>query len=800
VLFVSLWFFLSPVYYTCDTLLNGGIDMMAPGRLVTKIYLIAALLCITLTLSVSTCGQSSPIRSDKVQSKPANLDFEEGDVGQVPLGWVSPTIEFGYTAKLIEENPKTGRRCVLLSSDPEAKPTGHGFGNVMQVIDAAPYRGKRVRFRGAVRAEANGREGKVQLWLRVDRSGSKRGFFDNTGDRLITSGQWQYYDIVGDIDEDAAVINIGMILIGKGKACLDSVSIEDLGELIILKEPPRVLSDRGLENMVAFTRLLGYVRHFHPSDEAAQTDWDSFAVEGVRAIEPAAGSTELVKRLEDIFRPIAPTLRIFMTGEKPPVIKELSPPADGASLQIISWRHHGFGNKNSSQPNRLYYSERVKKDLKEMPTDPGKLFITADLGGGVSCVLPLVLLVDEKGTLPRGTVDRKVAVKQVKYSGIDRATRLADVVLAWNVMQHFYPYFDVVKTDWNKALKDALTAAAENGDEAAFLQTMQRMIAELHDGHGNVFHSSDSGFYTIPAIWDWIEGRLVITHVAAEGAGGLQPGDIVLNVDGKPGRERLAEKETLISGATEQWRRYVALINLRRGDKDSEVKLDVETRSGERKSVLLRRSIPIRDLEEPRPAKITEIKPGIFYIDIERIVDGDFTAALPQLEKARGIIFDLRGYPQVSTLIIQHLADKPVNSARWNIPIVTTPDHKDMVEFDTNGRWTLEPKEPRLKAKIAFLTDGRAISYAESYMGIIEAYRLAEIVGEPTAGTNGDFNPFTLPGNYNVIWTGMKVLKHDGSQHHGVGILPTIPLSRTIKGVAERRDEQLERAIDVVSK
>ncbi len=30
----------------------------------------------------------------------------------------------------------------------------------------------------------------------------------------------------------------------------------------------------------------------------------------------------------------------------------------------------------------------------------------------------------------------------------------------------------------------------------------------------------------------------------------------------------------------------------------------------------------------------------------------------------------------------------------------------------------------------------------------------------------------------------MKVLKHDGSPHHGVGILPTVPVSRTQAGVA----------------
>jgi len=44
----------------------------------------------------------------------------------------------------------------------------------------------------------------------------------------------------------------------------------------------------------------------------------------------------------------------------------------------------------------------------------------------------------------------------------------------------------------------------------------------------------------------------------------------------------------------------------------------------------------------------------------------------------------------------------------------------------------------------------------------------------------------------------MKVLKHDGSRHHGVGIQPTIPVSRTIVGARGGRDERLERAIEAV--
>ncbi len=44
----------------------------------------------------------------------------------------------------------------------------------------------------------------------------------------------------------------------------------------------------------------------------------------------------------------------------------------------------------------------------------------------------------------------------------------------------------------------------------------------------------------------------------------------------------------------------------------------------------------------------------------------------------------------------------------------------------------------------------------------------------------------------------MLVLKHDGSRHHGIGIRPTVPVTRTRKGVAEGKDEILLRGIAVV--
>ena len=116
----------------------------------------------------------------------------------------------------------------------------------------------------------------------------------------------------------------------------------------------------------------------------------------------------------------------------------------------------------------------------------------------------------------------------------------------------------------------------------------------------------------------------------------------------------------------------------------------------------------------------------------------------------------------------------------------------------SESAWDLPPNKPRLSAEVAFLTDGRAISYAESILGIVEHYKMGEIVGGTTVGTNGNVNPFTLPGGHRVVWTGMRVLKHDGSQHHGVGIKPTIPVEPTPAGIAAGRDEVLDKTVDVL--
>ncbi len=735
-----------------------------------------------------------------------NADFEEGDVGAAPAGWMLTTK--GGTATVSADNPRRGKHCVRVGLG-ERVENPPRFQVLLQQFDAAPYRGKMIRFKAAVRIDAAGPLDQAQLWLRVDRAGGRPGFFDNMGDRPIRGKTWGDFEIVGDVAKDAELIVLGLIVSGSAPAWIDDVSLKALGDApTATAEPARPLAGRGLQNLVAFTRLLGYVRHFHPSDQAAEADWDRLAVEGMRAVESAGSPEELARRLQEFVRPVAPTVRVFVSGMVPPVPEELTTRPRGEGFRVVAWEHLGYGGTGLvSGMVSAYQSQRVRTKLEDgkLPAgrpDPAKPYF-ADLGGGVCCFVPVALYADEQGTLPLGKKPEKPG-RQARLSAEDRATRLAAVALAWNILQHFYPYFDVVQTDWPAALREALAAAAVDADERAFLRTLRLMIAALHDGHGNVVIANAPGAsrLTLPLVWDWVQGRLVITHVAEDApseAKSLKAGTVVVAIDGRPAADALAEAERAISGATEQWRRYRGLAELLAGEEAREVSLEVEDGEGRVRTVRVSRTQGNERLAEPRPPKIHEIEPGIFYVDVGRIDDRDFTEALPRLEKGKGIVFDFRGYPSRLSpfAFFPHLVDHQVTSQQWNFPVFTYPDQTDLT-FRRQGEWQISPRGPYFKAKRAFITDGRAISYAESCMGIIEHEKLGAIVGGPTAGTNGNINPVALPGGYRLIWTGMKVLKHDGSRHHGIGIQPTVPVSRTVEGVARGRDELLERAVEVV--
>jgi C-terminal processing protease CtpA/Prc len=195
---------------------------------------------------------------------------------------------------------------------------------------------------------------------------------------------------------------------------------------------------------------------------------------------------------------------------------------------------------------------------------------------------------------------------------------------------------------------------------------------------------------------------------------------------------------------------------------------------------------------------IGEIEEAIYYVSLSKASMSQIDEELEKIAAAKGVIFDLRGYPNSNHQVISHLLTEPDTSNQWRkTPKVIYPDQKKFLGYENYG-WNLKPAEPHIQGKVVFLTDARAVSYAEAVLSFIEHYDLAEIVGQPTGGVNGVTNTLLLPGRYFTTWTGKRIVKHDGSQHHLIGIQPTNPVNKTIQGVRDGQDEFMEKALEIL--
>ena len=376
--------------------------------------------------------------------------------------------------------------------------------------------------------------------------------------------------------------------------------------------------------------------------------------------------------------------------------------------------------------------------------------------------------------------------------------RLADVVVAWSVFRHFYPYWSDLRVDWDARLRPQLDAARDAAStRQAHLDAVRLLVADLDDGHGDVRDVAlPPRMALLPVQLRILADRLVVT---ASRVPSVPVGSVVTRIDGVPASTRVRTETRLASG-TPQWKRTRAEGALQLCRADVAVTWTIEPPSGEARDVTLPCTLAETRVAEARPDSIAELQPGLWYVDLTRVQAAQLRPMLPTLVKARGVVFDMRGYPtDAGAMLLPHLMRTPEDSTdRWmHIPRFARPFAE--VAGWQELTWGLRPTPPLIAGQRVFLTDGRAISYAESVMGYVRAYKLGTIVGNTTAGANGNVAGFSTPGGFSVMFTGMRVSQHDGrSAYHTMGVAPDIPLEPTLDGVRAGRDEVLERALAVL--
>lgn len=551
---------------------------------------------------------------------------------------------------------------------------------------------------------------------------------------------------------------------------------------------------------VEFARTYGIVRYFSPNPYTQ--DWSESDWMKVCALLADMAETQ---PLETVFKSLAPTMSLTAVP--------VSPGDNGTcpGSRAMYYSYSGSGELNVPflakllMPGLADYIPYYKKFLTVSgSTDTAAVpsacrYYSYPVGEGkylnVQHALPedkfdrkatRRLLADAKDYWKNHQIDDKALSKRRRLIfGLlsDKAVRVADVTVRWNIVRHFYPYYEEDSLDWDNRLERYMRKAVQMAGVNTFeslvewYDTLCRFMNPVKDGHMFVRRDMNvSGIMStyLPEFYAEAETKVVNdTLLVRMGTDDRQPWRILNAVNGQQASERLRYCRQITNAATEVHRDKMAAEKmLSSAEYGTPFVIQTVDASGQtHEDTLYAQSQNIKNAEKERQP-VRKLENGILYVDAtsRELNEKLFLSALTP--DVRGLCFDLRGLPTYQFEdILAHLIAADAKAPATEVAINNFP-------YQQNVTWridseTLKARQPHIALPATFLCDGATVSWGETILMMVRHYKLGKIAGQTTAGTTGDMTQFLLP-LFPFSMTGMLMRCMDGEPHHARGIKPDI--------------------------
>ena len=206
---------------------------------------------------------------------------------------------------------------------------------VTRSIDATMLRGQRLVVSAHARMSAGSDSGRAMVRVAVSHPGMLATAWTSVESEAVATADWTELSVALDVPPDATDLQIQLVARGDADGWFDDV--------VGTAEPSPVFAARALgreeiEHLRTAATLFGYLRFFHPSDEAAQANWRRIEVAVIQRILGARDRDEVRVALSSLVSAVAPTAEIYETGGSP---RSKEPPhATGGYL--TRWVRYGF--------------------------------------------------------------------------------------------------------------------------------------------------------------------------------------------------------------------------------------------------------------------------------------------------------------------------------------------------------------------------------------------------------------------------------------------------------------------------
>ncbi len=378
----------------------------------------------------------------------------------------------------------------------------------------------------------------------------------------------------------------------------------------------------------------------------------------------------------------------------------------------------------------------------------------------------------------------------------------------WKEIRDHYYDSNLNGVDWNEVHQRYLPLVDAVKSDQDFYVLISQMTSELHDAHTR-FSSPEQwkNFrrqqgITVGFSVDDLDGKTVVTSVIPHSnaaRAGIEPGMVVLTIDGAPVAERVAEIEKKrLPSSSERATRWFIYNRVFAGPLDTPVKIGLQRPNGATFEVTI-----TRQLHSAVPEVTTHVLPsGNVYIrfdGFQRPITKEFRQALQKFRDAPGLIVDLRrnggGDLAVVLPIAGYFFGKKTlfakDSTRTGKPLSSYVGLFKLPLQLYVGR----PGDQIYSGPVAVLVDAHSASSSEVFAAGMQDTQRAKIFGSQSCGcVLGIAKPRVMKGGgvlemSEVLWFSPK-----GRKLEGTGIIPDQVVVPTMFDLQRGRDAVLAEA------
>ena len=558
----------------------------------------------------------------------------------------------------------------------------------------------------------------------------------------------------------------------------------------------------------AYFKTWNFVKYYHPDLASGKIDADSLFLKHLPEIRKAANERVFNDVLKDILSTLSTPLSVNDSQEEAKNVL--------AKNMDFSWLDNKalFNSENRQQLHKIFQNRYIEETHYYLP---------------------------EQSFIAELPHEKEYAFS--KEENIPVEYRLLALAKILGAVDHLYPHKYMMEQSFDELLKDDILSVLESEKREDYEFTLLVLAAALQDSHTFSFYKQLSTRKAIfknswypPFDYQVFEDGILVTEIIVPElceAHDIKVGDYITSVNGLPVKTNISNLSLFLSVSNRQtliyylsnyvdnliWdldRKEVNLEILRGNEKQSKTIPFIG--SGDPNLKLLNAylgSLPSNRVEDE---SLIVLKNDIAYFRIDNVfrlieniedakIDRQMDSILNLVKKQKGIIFDMRGYPDwggfVPTYVVKSFAKNldpyakyyQVNKQKIGTYVLkTAPDTYYNPELKLAG-------SPAYEGKVVIIVNPATRSMSEwNTMCLQHVFPNAVTIGEQSAGADGDLKTLNLPGGYQLDFTGNAIFYPDGQKAQRLGVKIDSPVKLTRENYSKETDIMLEKAIELIEK